>query len=700
MCKAKHEPGGPYQCASKTRALANSARAKRDAIQASRDMLEAEIALIDEGLSESRRPSDAELTAAAEAVDDAATAADNATLAHLDAEAHEVAAHERRSISDYYAGNDEDDDEPPLDPDVLLSRMRDNPELRDSLAARAAAVSDEQAINQQLSDAMTSGDNSEENLQYIAQLQEAAIEAKYTRIDAEAAAEREEDRMAQWAREASHPTYVYEGDAVGALTQHVDAEPGTVQYAKAAQHGITGRDAATVMGYPPPDTRDTASTVKRSKVDPIDLDAAQRHEDMTLDDRGQDGHNNAWRGELTSELQLEARTVGDDPDSEYSHYPSAGLWRGPQADWKLADADGVTVVGKSLDFYGKREPCGLVRTINTRRGDGWDGDTIPAHERARMAYNLDAAGLEQGRFAVTVEGGATRFYSMHRDEPLSDKGDTIADHRGKLEQTWGAIRKARVEAAAGIPTGPNPKTSQFRWTRRPEADSTRRTNATIARDLASYRGISQARAAKMIDDAVAAGKPADKAVRGLYSSYDPSNDPGRRFVTVDFDTTETKVGGGEVVRTRAVVTDGAGSVVDRIDTVHSLHPNAPQRSQIEAAQKANTSTTAMGRAARFADSPDRRKLAELLADPRSTLAGHNATGTARWLRANGIDAPRFIDTEKLRERFDFSRRGTGRGDFTAAHGNPVGGNATEQTSTALHHFMRNLRNHDELRRSR
>ncbi len=216
---------------------------------------------------------------------------------------------------------------------------------------------------------------------------------------------------------------------------------------------------------------------------------------------------------------------------------------------------------------------------------------------------------------------------------------------------------------ATAPTETNSASRDYTWVMEPATEDERRNNHIAVSDLAAYRGISTEQTSEMISAEIASGTKPDDAIRGLYRKYNPAADNDRRFVVVDLTTNTPSPGCSEIVNSGIVVMTSRGEITDRINELHGIDPRA--------ARTIGTGThhlryDEIHGQPQFADSRSKARLQALLDDPNTTLVAHDGSRQRQFLAANGVTAPRVIDTRHLTERID--RSGGTLADFTAAHG--------------------------------
>ncbi|WP_137726358.1 exonuclease domain-containing protein [Prescottella subtropica] len=445
------------------------------------------------------------------------------------------------------------------------------------------------------------------------------------------------------------PQPTYGGDRIGECV-HLGAPPAGSEAALALrQQGIHGSHIGAAAGIADPDSPHTTTSAKLSTIGAItddDIAAAERaHTRHT----GRAGRAAAW------EQATAADYTAANPDVTVQAAP--GVWQHPDRPWQTTEITAVT----SSDGM---SPDGVLLVKTATATDGY-GDDVPPHVRAEAANALDATGLRHADVAVRIDDTTYRQYRIHRDEPLTGLREpaTMPELRNKLDGRWQTWQTEKTNPPQkGLNSG------TFAWTANPRSESGHAKNQAAAAELAAYRGISTTQAHDMISAQIAAGTPADTAIRGLYKSYNPAADRRRRFVVCDIETNSLSAGRGEIIQTGAVVMNGRGDISERIDELHGIDPRAARTIGTGAEHIHNIRYDQIHGRRTFANSQSRTRLNELLTDPNTTFVAHNAAFERSFLAANGVAADRVIDTMLLSRRFDHTSRGARLADFTASHG--------------------------------
>ncbi|WP_420879124.1 exonuclease domain-containing protein [Rhodococcus sp. (in: high G+C Gram-positive bacteria)] len=528
---------------------------------------------------------------------------------------------------------------------VLDSRVN-SPEHQQLIAARDAAHTAESAAEAQWNAVKDSGD-----IAAISAARDQLHDAYCDRLIADDDLGAYANESAQYAARvgALSPQPAYPGDRIGEAVHLGAPAPGSEAALTLRQEGIHGAHIGAAADIADPDSPHTASTAKLSTIGPIsdgDIAAAERaHTQHT----GRAGRAAAWEPATTADY------AAANPDLTVHATP--GLWRHPDRPWQTTEITAVTSNNGT-------SPDGVLLVKTAAGTDGY-GDDVPPHVRAEAANALDATGLNHADIAVRIDDTTYRQYRIHRDEPLTGLREpaTIADLHTKLDNRW---QNWQVEKAS--PPQPTPNDGTFTWVKAPTSASGHAKNQAAAAELAAYRGISTSQAHDMISAEIAAGKPADAAIRGLYKSYNPAADTRRRFVVCDLETNSLSAGRGEIIQTGAVVMNGRGQVVERIDELHGIDPRAARTIGTGAEDVHHIRYDQIHGRPRFEQSRARQRLKSLLADPNTTFVAHNASFERRYLAANGVAAAKVIDTMQLSRRFDRTSTGARLADFTAAHG--------------------------------
>lgn len=665
MCRSQHEPGGPRSCPKEPGDTVVMATQRVQQLIDRKLELEAELALINSGLLDGDHTQAAQKLAAT--IEDV-TAADIA-LREARAAADAVAAHNAAPGSELTHLSD----------DELRQHIDDRvsaDEYTELLAVRDAAREHRDATAKAYADAMSAaGDDDPDALHKLAQARTDAYDAHCAYLEANAPVEEYKDVTAQAAAELGrrNPVPEWEGEQLGNCYKQGHYEPGTREWLEARQSGIGGSDVGPVLGI---DHHGRSTTdIKNSKLTEIS-DAELEAQAISLQSAsGPLGRGHAWEPVIVRQF------ADDHPD--LTVMSAKATWRNDDVPYSVVNVDAV------LSSDGGDTVDGIFESKTGSDAAQW-ADGPPPGYRAQLAQYLHTTGLKYGVIAARIDDRETRYYRISVDEPIVEGGKPIAEYQEKLASTW-----KRWEAERQDPPGPRPNKGTFSWVKNPGTASSMEKNATTARDLAAYRGISQEKAASLIQDAVYAGKNPDHAVRDLYASYDPATDPDRRYVTVDFETNSRSASKGQIIQTGVVVTDGRGKVVERIDSLHGIDSRIRDSQGTGATSVHGITPGMVDGHTPFDQSVQRKRLATLLADPKTTLVAHNASFEKSWIRSHGIPTPRIIDTMRLRQRFDHGTVGSTNADFCQANGVDYvnGHNAAadaDMTSRALHGFMRRL----------
>lgn len=667
MCLGCNDPGGPARCPADMLATLEAKAAARDELADMKRQLEADLALVEYGL--------------------------------MEADPDALRAHLQRTEADWQALEWELGHTADLEPDSLTSadegdyRAMDEQTLRQTLADRtncdqyrqlladrdqardrmAAAQEDFNAASAAVDDA------DPDSLETLRLARNELHDSHCDHVVAYTALDGYKNETARVAAALSERSDLpeWKGGTLGAATR-VDMPDGSRSWLDAQRSGISGDEVGVIVGE---DTFgwSTPTEIKNGKLAPVtDVDVAALEGRRGRTD-GPAGRASAWRSTITSEYAT------DHPQETVM--ACSGMWRNPEHPHLNVAADAV------LSSDGGATVDGLLSSKSSSDASRFT-DGLPPSYRAQMASQLHATGLNRGVVAVKIDDQDTRYFPVSVDDPINGQpgGRTIADHQDKLASTW-----KRWQDEKQNPPGPRPNKSTFGWVKKPGSDKSRDTNRTIAADLAAYRGISQGRATKLIEDGIYQGKTPDKAVRDLYATYDPATNPHRRYVTLDFETSARSAGRGEVIQTGVVVTDGRGVVLERIDELHSIDPRIRDTQGTGRSDIHGITPPMVDGKTPFQQSASYTRVKELLSDPRCSLVAHNAQFEKTMLRANGIGATRVIDTMRLRQRFDHGTVGSTNADFCHANGVEYvnGHNAAadaDMTSRALHGFMRRLFN--------
>ncbi|WP_042376415.1 exonuclease domain-containing protein [Gordonia alkanivorans] len=441
------------------------------------------------------------------------------------------------------------------------------------------------------------------------------------------------------------------GDRLGAATYMGEFPQGSREWLEARQQGFGGSDIGTALGY---DAYDNPSSVVTGKLRAItDEEAAQQQADIER------GVGAAPRGHAWEQVSAR-RFAEDNPELRLAH--TKATWQGREP-WQQCHLDNVIV-----DDTGAPTAVWEGKTADDARN--W-ADGIPVRYRAQLVHAMDTLGVDKAAITVTLDGRETRTYWMGRNEPI-DPNDpeqrTYADRKPELRALWQKVETARRQAATTPSAPPKRNNGRFKWVANPHSQSSRDTNASTARQLAVYRGCSIAEAEQLIQTRIAAGDNADAAVRRCYDDYDPRRTPNRRFVVLDVETNGTHAGKHEILQTGYQVIDGHGNVHEENNSYHDINPRSAPTVGVGMREVHGIDYHRIHRQPRFSRSAQRERLRELAADPNVTFVAHSANFERSFLRANGIDASRVIDTMTLSRKFDHQSTGATLADFTAARG--------------------------------
>lgn len=664
MCLGCNDPGGPARCPADTLATVEAKTAARDGLLEKKRQIVAELALVEHGLLES----------------DPEQLREHLERTESDRKALEW---ELSDIAEQEPAAPVSDEPPPdfqsMSDQELRATITDrttSDEYLALLAARDAArerMVSAQANFEAASAVTVDNPDTLEALRLARNdLHDAHCDHVVAYTDLEAYKNATAGAAAELSSRVDLPTW-HGGDLGHAA--RLATPTGAREWLAAQQNGIRGEEVGVIIGE---DTFGwtTPTAIKNSKLTPITDDDVEAHEIARQERSGPAGRARAWKRVVLDEY------ASDHPEDTVML--ASGTWRNPDYEHLNVTVDAVL----SRDGV---TPDGVLLSKSVADASRFD-DGLPPSYRAQVAAQLRSTGLQRGVLAVKIDDRDTRYFTVAADDPINGQagGKTIADYDTKLADTWAKWSKAKA-----APPGPRPNKSTFAWTKDPTSDTSRARNDTIAADLAAYRGISKDRAAKLISDGIYQGKNPDKAVRDLYATYDPSNHPDRRYVTLDFETSGRSAGKGEVIQTGVVITNGRGEVLERIDELHGIDPrirNTQGTGQV--AIHGITPPMVEGKSP-FQQSAAYSRVKELLSDPRCSLVAHNAQFEKTMLRANGIGTTRVIDTMRLRQRFDHGTVGSTNADFCQANGVEYlnGHNAAadaDMTSRALHGFMRRL----------
>ena len=664
MCRSSNEPGGPRSCPKEPGSNVLSATKRVQELTDRRLELEAELALINSGLLDGDKD---QASKKLEATIDDVTAAD-------------IALHQATAAAETVTAHNTDSDNPlsGLTDHELRQHIDDRvnaDEYTSLLAARDQARERRQITAEHYADTLAACDDSPESLQAVAQARADAYDAHCAYLEANAPVEQYKDITAQAAAELAQrdPVAEWQQDHLGNCHKQGEYEPGSREWLEARQSGIGGSDVGPILGVDQHGR--TTTDIKNSKLTEITDAEVQAQALSTSTASGPLGRGNAWEPVIVREFA--------DSNPDLTVMTTKATWRNDDVPYSVVNVDAV------LSSDGGQSVDGIFESKTSADASQWT-DGPPASYRAQVGQYLHSTGLKYGVIAAKIDDRETRYWRIDVNDPVTADGKTIADHQEKLASTW-----QRWENERANPVGPRPNKGTFSWVKNPGTASSAEKNATTARDLAAYRGISQEQAASLIQDAVYTGKNPDHAVRDLYSSYDPSTDPDRRYITVDFETNARSAGKGQIIQTGVVVTDGRGKVVERFDSLHGIDPRIRNSQGTGATSVHGISPDMVDGRTPFDQSVQRKRLETLLADPKATLVAHNASFEKTWLRSHGIATPRIIDTMRLRQRFDHGTVGSTNADFCQANGVEYlnGHNAAadaDMTSRALHGFMRRL----------
>lgn len=440
----------------------------------------------------------------------------------------------------------------------------------------------------------------------------------------------------------------YEADTLGDATYVGEYEQSSREWLEAKQHGLGGSDVAAALGYDP---YERPSAVVDSKLRPITDDEVAEQLQGIHDYTGAAPRGHAW------EPVLAKRFADDNPELSVQH--TKATWAGDEP-WQRVHLDAV-MVDRDGTLVGPWES----KTASDPAD--WDNG-IPIKHRAQLAQMMDATGTDKAALTVNIDDRETRTYWMRRDEPL-DPNDphkrTYADRKSELGAVW-----AKVEDARRNPQPKPQKTNngQFKWVKNPNSVSSIDSNERTARQLAHYRGCSVDEATSLIQSRVDAGETTDNAVRNAYLSYHPRQDPDRRFVVVDFETNGTHAGKHDIIQTGYQVIDGTGTVHEQANTYHDINARLAPTVGVGMQDTHGISYHSIAGRPVFDRSSERRRLKELADDPNVTFVAHNTNFETSFLRGQGINPARVIDTMNLSKKFDHQSTGAKLSDFTRAHG--------------------------------
>ncbi|MDN5759256.1 MAG: 3'-5' exonuclease, partial [Tomitella sp.] len=480
-------------------------------------------------------------------------------------------------------------------------------------------------------------------------------DAYYDRLLAARALHDYDDITAQYAAAtAETPPDVWRENTIGTAELVTNAEPGSQAWAQARQSGIRGDHVGALAGCTDDTSPHTVSSAKHDTLDPADDTRLEQLRRQNSTHTGRAGRAAAYEQAVLADINSEA--LVDDTTDRFHTAP--GVWRNRDRPWQTCEVSGITVGDDNT-------PTGVVlsRTVD-RNLTPTDG--LPPHLHAEALNACDTTGLATAHVYAIPEGelNPTR-YTVHADEPLSGAKTplTMPDARDTLESRWGAWQDEKAN-----PAEQKRNAGTFTWVKSPKSETGHAKNAATANTLAAYRGLSRQQAHDMITTEIAGGATPDDAVRSLYRSYNPTQDPRRQYVVFDVETNSLSPGRGEIIQTGAVVMNGRGEVTERLDSLHGIDPRAARTINTGAVDVHGIDYAQVHGRPRFRDSAAHKRLHTLLADQDTTLVAHNASFEAQYLAAHGIAAPRIVDTMHLSRKFDHDSTGAKLADFTAAHG--------------------------------
>lgn len=463
----------------------------------------------------------------------------------------------------------------------------------------------------------------------------------------------------------------YTGQSLGNCHKVGEFEAGSREWLEARQGGIGGSDVAPILGL---GAYKSMNDVKQSKLQPItDGQVAEQL-------RGLDEHTGAAPRGHAWEPVLAKQYASENPD--VSVQLTKATWQSNDSDFQQINIDAAIVRDGQLE--------GIWEGKTANNANDWKTG-IPAYYRPQLGQMMDATGAKYADITVSIDDTDVRTFRMHRDDPLDPadaKQRTYADRKHEIAKAWSTWQAEKVRP-------PQPKTNSgtFGWVKKPGSESSHNKNATTAKQLAGWRGISQEQAHSLIADRVAAGDKPDDAIRELYRSYKPADDPHRKYVVIDFETNGLHAGKNQVIQSAYEVIDGNGNTLDSSKSNHGITARTARTTGTGAQSVHGLTYQDVHNTPAFSTSEQRQTLARYADDPNVTFVAHNARYEASFLRAQGINPTRVIDTMVLSQKFDHHSTGAKLSDFTAAHGVNYenahdAANDTRMTAAALVNFWK------------
>lgn len=539
--------------------------------------------------------------------------------------------------------------------DAVLEERQSSDELRRLVADRDHARTELEAATEQWNDAKAAFAQREPDA--LVQMEQARerLHTAFTDYKLVAAdLDHHKDVTAQYAAVLGEkdPRPEYTGSMLGAAALVGDYPADSREWHDARLTGWGGSDVAKVLGIAKYATR---KEVIDSKLTPLtDREIAdQLSSNESAVGAAPRGH--AWEPVLARRFDAE--------NPEVTVLRTKASWKGAE-EWQNLNVDGVMV-----DPADSSRVVGPWEAKTSDRKDDWKSG-IPDYYRPQLAQAMDVMGSDRGALTVAFDDGEVRTYWMGRNDPLDPTGQdqrTYADRKPELAQAWQQVKDART-AAAGPPPQPKKNNGQFKFIKEPGSDSSHKTNADTARQLAVYRGCSVTEAEDLIRGNLDKGMKADQAVRQAYRSYTPARDPDRRYVIVDFETNGNHAGKHQIIQTGFQVTDSTGNVLESANTCHDINPKAAPTVGTGMTEVHGIDYQQLSGTRPFHRSAERDRLAQLAADPNVTFVAHSANYELSYLRAHGIHTDRVLDTMNLSRKFDHDSHGAKLSDFTAAHG--------------------------------
>lgn len=481
------------------------------------------------------------------------------------------------------------------------------------------------------------------------------------------------DGTAQYAARVGelHNFPPYVDQALGDCHKIGEFEPGSREWLEARQRGIGGSDVAPILGL---GAYKSVSDVKQSKLHPItDEQVTEQLRDLA-EHTGPTARGHAWEPVLAKQYAAE------NPDVSVQR--TKATWQSNDTDFQRINIDAAIVRDGQLE--------GIWEGKTANNANDWK-DGIPTYYRPQLGQMMDATGAKYADITVNIDDIDVRTFRMHRNDPLDPadpKRRTYADRKHEVAKAWSSWQTEKAQ-----PKNPRTNSGTFAWVKKPGSQSSHDKNASTAKQLAGWRGISQHQAATLIADRIATGDAPDAAIRSLYRSYNPASDPHRKYVVVDMETNGLHAGKHQVIQSAYEVIDGSGSTLHSSKSNHDITARTARTTGTGATSVHGLTYQDVHNTPAFSASEQKRHLAKYADDPNVTFVAHNARFEERFLRAQGIAPERVIDTMVLSQKFDHTSTGAKLSDFTAAHGVDYqnahdAGNDVRMTAAALINFWK------------